>query len=396
MPVRPVAILDVLSAVARVRELFPVEHLPVGTVLGPDNPGDACEFVGQSDSGDVVSSSLLDLESPGPEAVGSLLGPGGPENRTSAMGEEHSQVDVALFADGTQAPAAAAGVFLGGEAEETGEMSSGAEPADVSDESDEGGGGEQSDSGDGHEALGERHLASHQLELFLEGLCPALEVIDFIAGHGQRDSQRRRNRSRGVVDLGADRWQDMAGTLRDDDAKFAQETANGVDACRSGGQIGEPESVQRRDGLLLDGLDRHRSDVLVAIGFEKCFGVGLVGLTAADVTVDVMRGQESDGVPEALELPAPVMGRATSFEQHGGGIETGEEAQESVSGEADFFVDATRALRDGDLEDGLCEIDGDGRILHEVGSSLPWPVEADFVWHNDAVSAGGVHPITCN
>lgn len=158
------------------------------------------------------------------------------------------------------------------------------------DESDESGGGEQADPRDGHELFGEGHVLGHRLELLLESLCPAFEVIDFITGHGQRDSQRRRHRSRGVVDLGANRRQDMAGTLRDGNAELAQETTNGVDACCSGGQVGDPEPVQGCDGLLLDGLDRHGADVLVAIGFEECSGVGLVGLTAADVSVDVVRG----------------------------------------------------------------------------------------------------------
>jgi hypothetical protein len=40
-------------------------------------------------------------------------------------------------------------------------------------------------------------------------------------------------------------------------------------------------------------------------------------------------------------------------------------------------------MRDGDLEDRFCEIDGDGRMLH-VGSSLPWPRKAVLPLAHDA------------
>src|SRR5258705_9125051 len=41
-------------------------------------------------------------------------------------------------------------------------------------------------------------------------------------------------------------------------------------------------------------------------------------------------------------------------------------------------------MRDGNLKDRLCEVDGDGRMLH-VGSSLPWPsMRPIHRWHHDA------------
>jgi hypothetical protein len=46
----------------------------------------------------------------------------------------------------------------------------------------------------------------------------------------------------------------------------------------------------------------------------------------------------------------------------------------AIAGEPAFFVDVPRMMRDRDLKDRFCEIDGDGRMLH-VDSSLPWPSE---------------------
>jgi hypothetical protein len=41
-------------------------------------------------------------------------------------------------------------------------------------------------------------------------------------------------------------------------------------------------------------------------------------------------------------------------------------------------------MRYGNLKHRLCEIDGDGRMLH-LDSSLPWPVtRPDTDWHDDA------------
>lgn len=63
-------------------------------------------------------------------------------------------------------------------------------------------------------------------------------------------------------------------------------------------------------------------------------------------------------------------------------------------GEPAPFIDAARSMRDSHLKHGLCEIDGDGRMLHG-DSSLLWPLRGRFTWHDDAASAGGIHSIAC-
>jgi hypothetical protein len=47
--------------------------------------------------------------------------------------------------------------------------------------------------------------------------------------------------------------------------------------------------VQGSDGLLVDGFDRDRMDLLVARGLEQGFGVGAIGLGAVAVTADLGR-----------------------------------------------------------------------------------------------------------
>src|SRR5829696_1289341 len=49
-----------------------------------------------------------------------------------------------------------------------------------------------------------------------------------------------------------------------------------------------------------------------------------------------------------------------------------------------LLVDVAGAARDRNLKDRLCEVDGDGRMLHGDSSS-PWPsMRPIHRWHNDA------------
>jgi hypothetical protein len=62
----------------------------------------------------------------------------------------------------------------------------------------------------------------------------------------------------------------------------------------------------------------------------------------------------------------------------------GEIRQEPAARQSSLFMNLTRSSRDGDLKHRLCEVDGDGRMLH-VDSSMPWPVTSPLTdWHDDA------------
>ena len=103
--------------------------------------------------------------------------------------------------------------------------------------------------------------------------------------------------------------------------------------------------MQRRDGLLVDRLDRHRADLVIAPSFKECLGVRAIGLVATNVAMDVVRGQETNGVAEGLELPGPVMRRAAGLEENGRRRPLSEVRQESRARQPPFFVDVTRPMR---------------------------------------------------
>ena len=77
-----------------------------------------------------------------------------------------------------------------------------------------------------------------------------------------------------------------------------------------------------------------------------------------------MGREESHGVAELLEGPPPVVCRAARFQQDRRGRPIGEERQEPCAAQPMLFVHPTGMVRHGDLEDGLCDVNGDGRMLH--------------------------------
>ncbi len=101
-----------------------------------------------------------------------------------------------------------------------------------------------------------------------------------------------------------------------------------IDAGGAGLEIALAESVERAERLLLDGFHRDAVDRFVAGGLEERLGIGAIGLVPVAVASDVGGRQERDAVPERLELPAPVMGRAAGLQEDLGGRAVGEEAAE--------------------------------------------------------------------
>jgi hypothetical protein len=153
-------------------------------------------------------------------------------------------------------------------------------------------------------------------------------------------------------------------------AEFPEKTANGVDASRSTTEIAGSEPVQGIDGLLVEGLDGDRRDLLIASGFEKGLGIGLVGFVALAIAGDVSGGKQGHGVAEGLELTSPVVSGAASLHEDVGRGLVKEEGPEASATETVLFMDPTGSMGNGDLEDGLCEIDGYLRIVHEDSSPV--------------------------
>jgi hypothetical protein len=130
--------------------------------------------------------------------------------------------------------------------------------------------------------------------------------------------------------------------------------------------------VQGGNRLLLDGLDRYRMNVVIARRLEQRFRVRAIGLVAAHVPMHVVRRQQADAVAARFELPSPMMGRAARLEQDGRRRLLREVGEKSLARESFLRVDAPCTMRDRNLKHRLCEIDGDGRMLH-VDTSFPLP-----------------------
>jgi hypothetical protein len=101
--------------------------------------------------------------------------------------------------------------------------------------------------------------------------------------------------------------------------------------------------MQRRDRLLLDALDGNRTNLLIPIRFEQCLGVGAVRLVATHVPVNVVRGQEANGMAKRLQLPRPVMRRPTGFEDDGRRLLLRKVRQKPATRESPLFVDVSRS-----------------------------------------------------
>ncbi|REE07317.1 hypothetical protein B0G71_7806 [Paraburkholderia sp. BL27I4N3] len=102
-------------------------------------------------------------------------------------------------------------------------------------------------------------------------------------------------------------------TLWQCDTEFAQKPANLVgQGCARLDQPGACP-VQRQHCLLHLRLDRYEAHVRSLYRLADGLGVSRVGLVALYVRPDELRGDQSDGVSELCELPAPVVRRAACF-----------------------------------------------------------------------------------
>ncbi len=117
------------------------------------------------------------------------------------------------------------------------------------------------------------------------------------------------------------------------------------------------------DRLLGQILDRDGDDLLVSVGFQQSQGIGGVGLVTQAVPADVLGRQQQDPVAEASQQPAPEVGRAAGLHQNGCRRPIGEEVSHLAAGQSPSLADPARLGGDGDLENRLCQIHGDGRRM---------------------------------
>jgi hypothetical protein len=83
-----------------------------------------------------------------------------------------------------------------------------------------------------------------------------------------------------------------------------------------------------------------------------------------------MGGEENDIVTQLLDLPCPVMGGSACLHDDGRLRSLGKEGKELGPTWAIALGDLPGPVRDGNLEDILCQINSDERIVH-VDSSYP-------------------------
>ena len=156
----------------------------------------------------------------------------------------------------------------------------------------------------------------------------------------------------------------MFGADGDEDTELSQDSPDGIDASGPGSEPSGAESMQGGEGLLVEGFDRDGSNVPVSVSLEKAFGIGAVRLVSTDVWLDVVRGEKDNVVTVALELSGPVVSHAASLHDDMSGFALGEEWNKPRAGEAMGFGHLAGVVRDGELEDVLCNIHGNRRMLH--------------------------------
>jgi hypothetical protein len=128
--------------------------------------------------------------------------------------------------------------------------------------------------------------------------------------------------------------------------------------------------VQRVDGLLFEGFDRDRGDVLVTNGLKESLGIGAVGFVSLAIASDMGGREQGDVVAEALELASPVVGGATGFHENTGWRAMQEIGLEASARETMLLIDPTGSMGHGNLEHGFCEIHGDLGSIHEDSSPV--------------------------
>ena len=200
---------------------------------------------------------------------------------------------------------------------------------------------------------------------------PGLEVPDLLDSVPQDGSEGRVNRT--FVEPGSDLRDDVLGTHGDGEPELPEKATDGVEAGGTHRHPAGAQAVEGGEGLLIGRLDGDGLNVLVAVSLEKGLGVGAVGLLPLTVPGDILGVQEQNMVAALLEPPSPVVRGTARFQEDGGGRLLLDETGELLPGEPTPSADGARSGRHSDFEDGLCQIDGQSRIVHEDSSCVLGP-----------------------
>ena len=86
-------------------------------------------------------------------------------------------------------------------------------------------------------------------------------------------------------------------------------------------------------------------------------------------------------MPQREQLAAPRVRGGAGLEDEMGSGGFNRETLEVSAGESVSLEDPTPVIGDRNLEDGLCEIDGDCRRMHEDSSVRSGPLRPTCYWH---------------
>jgi len=333
----------------------------------PYRPTDASHLVGQGDGGLVEADPLFEPERPALDSIEGFAGLcqslGPTECRSSAVDDQHSKVLVSALGDPPQPSLVPTGAFQRCDAQPRCEVATRLEVVGGAGAGDYRGAGQQPDAWDLLEQSDVVVVSGQRSDLLLGERDLVFQVGDLLKEFGEDDAKSGRE-----VVLIDDRYGmtlGRGGPGRDGMAQLPEASAKSVDASDPRGFPLLSNPMELLDLLLVDGPDRDRVDPPASIGVEQGFGVGLIGLVAQPVLSDEL-GWEHDGlVPEFPCLSAPEVGAAAGLEQHDGRIGVGEEGLEPGSRQPVMGMGLAMSSGEGDLEDLLCEIDGDkSRLVH--------------------------------
>jgi hypothetical protein len=128
--------------------------------------------------------------------------------------------------------------------------------------------------------------------------------------------------------------------------------------------------MERGEDLLIHGLYRHGPNVLIATGLQEALGIRAVGLVAPDVGTDVVRRQKHDSVAQRLDLASPVVCGSARFHDHGRCRLLRHEGQKLAARQPFPPDHVAGSVRDRQLKNSLCHVDGDASIVRHDGLLL--------------------------
>lgn len=360
-------------------------------VMRQERPDRARVLVGQRHRRHVLVASRQQLGKP---RIGIRFAFGCSQRRPRAVDEQRAQVGIAALADAQKRRLAAGGVLPGHDAQPGRQLPAVLEVAGIPDRGRHRRGRERAETRNGRQLLAGRVLPMPQLDFGAQLADLAVEFPEVVEQARDEQAEVARQVVLAVLDDLGHPPQELADPLREGKAVFGQQPANLVGLRRARLDEALPGAMHAEDRLLLNVLDRHRRHVRPRHGFADRRGIRRVVLVALDEGFYVLRCDQLHRVPERLQFPRPVVGAAAGFQADPAGRELREEGQHLRALQLLPQYRPSRVIRPMHLEHVLCQINPNRRKLHLGRPFRSSGCQSPPLWHIDAVSEGGDHPIS--